>query len=488
MTMRLFRLVLPLTATFVVALAWPLTAVRGQMPVRPPVYAITNAKIVPVSGAVIDKGTLVMRDGVIENVGASVAAPPEAMIVDGTNLTVYPGLIDLANSAVITGDAAAGAAAAAARGGGGGGGRAGGGNANITWADQERENRVAQLHPDADAVALVQYDGDGPRRLAAAGITAVVAVPAQGIIRGQSALVNVAQPPDPSAVSAVGSYRRGLSVVRPGVAQHVAMSSGRGGNAFPGALLGVIAFTRQAFYDAAWQKDARAYASRHPEATLPGFEPLLDALAPALDRKMPVAFEATEEREIVRMLNLAKEFNLDPIIVGGLEATSTIEDLKAAKARVIYSANFPAADAAGGRRGGGPGGGGQDTAIRIIHQRQNAPKVPAALDKAGIAFGFTTAGMQNPADFVRNVARMVKEGGLSEDAALKALTTGAAKIAGAADRVGTLEKGKLANVIVTEGGLFDNGRIRHVFVGGWPIDIDLPAAPAAQGRGGRGGQ
>jgi imidazolonepropionase-like amidohydrolase len=286
-------------------------------------------------------------------------------------------------------------------------------------------------------------------------------------------------------------------IVKSGVAQHVVLASGRGGGGgeggggggggYPGALLGVIAFARQSFLDAQWQKDARAFADRHKDAAVGTFEPALDALAPALERRMPVAFDATEEREIVRALALAKEFNLDPIIVGAAEAANVIEDLKAAKSRVIVSANFQAAGGGGGRgAGGGRGGGETDTPIRITRMRQNAPKAPAALDKAGIPFAFSMGGLQNPAEFVRSVARTVKEGGLSEDAALKALTVNAAKLAGVGDRLGTLEKGKIANVIVAEGNLLDSPRIRHVFVAGWPVDLDFPAP--ATGRGARGNQ
>jgi hypothetical protein len=368
---------------------------------------------------------------------------------------------------------------------------------NITWADQEREARTRYLHPDVDASKIVEYDGDNLRRLAAAGITSALAVPAQGIIRGQSALVNITAPPDPSETSALATYRRGAVIVKSGVAQHVVLASGRGGGGgeggggggggYPGALLGVIAFARQSFLDAQWQKDARAFADRHKDAAVGTFEPALDALAPALERRMPVAFDATEEREIVRALALAKEFNLDPIIVGAAEAANVIEDLKAAKSRVIVSANFQAAGGGGGRgAGGGRGGGETDTPIRITRMRQNAPKAPAALDKAGIPFAFSMGGLQNPAEFVRSVARTVKEGGLSEDAALKALTVNAAKLAGVGDRLGTLEKGKIANVIVAEGNLLDSPRIRHVFVAGWPVDLDFPAP--ATGRGARGNQ
>jgi len=495
MTSRIFR-VLAVSSVAVTAMVFPGFHVSGQMPAPAPRYAITNARIITAAGAPIEKGTVVMRDGVIEDVGASVNVPADALVIDGSGLVVYPGLIDMSNNTIVEGGAApaapTGAAAAPPT------GRGRGTNVvtpdNITWADQEREARTRFLHPDADAAKIVEVEGDALRRLAAAGITSALAVPAQGIIRGQSALVNITAPPDPAETSALATYRRGSVVVRPGVAQHVVLASGRGGGeggggggGYPGALLGVIAFARQSFLDAQWQKDAKAFAERHKDAAVGTFEPALDALAPTLDRRMPVAFDASEEREIVRALAFAKEFNLDAIIVGGAEAANVIDDLKAAKARVIVSANFQAAGGGGGRFGGGGRGGGEvDTPIRVTRMRQNAAKVPAALEKAGIPYAFTIGGLQNPADFARNVARMVKDGGLPEDAAIKGLTANAAKLAGAGDRLGTIEKGKMANVIVTEGNLLDSPKIRHVFVAGWPIDLDVPV-PGLPGRGGRAG-
>src|SRR6185295_1332859 len=116
-------------------------------------------------------------------------------------------------------------------------------------------------------------------------------------------------------------------------------------------------FARQSFLDAQWQKEARGFLDRHKDAQVGGFEPALDALVPALERKVPVAFEASEEREIVRALAFAKEFNLDPIIVGGAEAANVIDELKAAKARVIVSVNFQGVGGGGGRGAGGGGGG-----------------------------------------------------------------------------------------------------------------------------------
>ena len=497
MTTRMPRPLVPAVAAAMMLASF--VGVSGQMPQRAPRYAITNAKIVTASGPAIERGTVVMRDGVIEDVGPLVAAPADALIVDGAGLVVYPGLIDMSNSSVLQARTTVVSTAAPAAGQGGRGGR---GTAvatpdSITWADQEREARARFLHPDVNAAELAEYDGDDLRRLAAAGVTSALAVPSQGIIRGHSALVNITAPPDPAETSALATYRRGLVVVRAPVAQHVVFSTGRGagpaegggggGGGYPGALLGVVAFARQSFLDAQWQKEARAFAERRKDAPVAGFEPVLDALAPALERRVPVAFDASEEREIVRALAFAREFNLDPIIVGGAEAGNVIDDLKNAKAKVIVSANFQAAGG-GGRGGAGGGRGGEaDTPLRIMRMRQNAAKVPAALEKAGIPFAFTIGGLQSPGDFVRNVARTVREGGLSEDAAVKALTVNAARLAGAGDRLGTIEKGKIANVIVADGSLFDTPRIRHVFVAGWPVDLDFPSQPAG-GRGGRGGQ
>jgi imidazolonepropionase-like amidohydrolase len=473
----------------VVALAVAATLPFGRVDARQmpaaPVYAIQGAKIVT-AGTTIDKGNIVMRNGIIDDVGATVSVPADAVVVDGSNLTVYPGLIDMTNTTAVEPPRAAAAAPAAAEGAPEApqvGGRGRGGNAGPapTWADGDRAKREALLNPDFDAASHVRYEGVEMQRLAAAGITSVLAVSPSGLLRGTSALVNVAAPPDVDDVSRVGGYRRGAAVIASPVAQHVTFAGRGGGPGYPAALLGDIAFVRQAFYDARWQKDARAWADKHTDQARPDFEPALDALAPALDRRMPVSFDAGELREIVRVLAMAKEFNLDPIVTGGIEADEAVADLKAANAKVILT--LAAANAQAGRGGGR---GGADVPIRVTRMQQKAPKVAAALEKAGILYAFSSEGLQTPSEFLRGVARAVREGGLTEDQALRALTINAARIAGASDRVGALAKGKIANVLVVEGDLFsDQAHIRRVFVDGRPVNIDVLATPASTGR--RGG-
>jgi imidazolonepropionase-like amidohydrolase len=405
----------------------------------PGVYAIRGARIVTVSAGTIDNGTLVIRGGVIEAVAADAAPPPEAVVVDGVGLTVYPGLIDLG---------AAGATEAVTpqplR------------NARST-AQVERWKRQQLFRPQIQAADIVKVDDPDMSRLAAAGITSVLAVPPGEVIPGYSALVNVAAPPEPVTVGGIAASRRSVVVVKAPVALHVSFPArpSVGTNVYPVSLMGVIAFVRQAFLDA--QQYAAQSRSKRPAVE----DPVLAAMQPAVQRRVPVAFEANQSRQILRALRFAREMDLDPIITGAREAAIVIEDLQAAGARVVVSLDFPQRSPALGPD--------DDEPLRDLEARADAPKTPADLARAGVRFGFASAGLSDPRDFVRNVAKAVAHR-LPPDAALRALTIDAAAIAGVADRLGSIEKGKAANLIVTDRDLFEEQmRIVRVFVGGMPV-------------------
>jgi len=432
----------------------------------PPTYAIKGARLVTAAGTPIATGTIVIRNGLIDAVGANVEPPADATVIDGAGLSVYPGLIDMGNDAGL--DAQPPSPPATFR----------------TTEDAERWKRSVILRPDLEAAKVVRPDAPELLRLAASGVTSILATPTAGLFKGQSALVNVAAPPDEPQVGAVADPRRGLQIVRTPVAMHVSLAlpagGGRGGGGYPVSLLGSIAFVRQSFLDAQRQQlEKQRYERAKTGAARPIYDPSLDALQPALTRALPVAFEADLSREILRALNMAAEFNLDPVITGAREADQVVADLKARNARVIYSLNYPS------RSGALPPDG--DEPIRELRARAQASKTPAALDKSGILFAFSSNGIQQPRDFVRNAARAVKDG-LPADAAVRALTINGARIAGAGDRLGSLEKGRIANVIVTDGDLFEERtRVVHVFVDGRKVEAELPAPTAGRGRG-RGGQ
>ena len=364
-------------------------------------YAIKGARVFTATGAPIAGATVVIRNGLIEDVGANVAAPVDAITIDGANMNVYPGLIDMANSAPLGGAAAA----AAGAGGGGGGGRGGGAPAGGSFEENERVKRAALLRPDFMAAQNLDLSAAELQQWAGAGVTTVLAVPPSGIFKGQSALVNVVIPPDDPQISGLADNRRGLPIVKSPVATHVNPAGRGGGAGYPGALLGTIAFTKQGFLDAQWQRDAMAqYQRAGAKGPRPVVEPALDALKPALAKEMPTAFDAGEAREIDRVLAMAAQFGLDPIIVGASGAAERTAELAKAKARVILSLNFPggtwrprrrrrrrrlggrrswrwrrhvaAADAGAGRRAEDPGRAGEgQRRVRVHVRRQHGGRL-----------------------------------------------------------------------------------------------------------------
>lgn len=402
----------------------------------PYTYAITGARIVPVSSAPIDNGTVVFSGGVITAVGANVTVPAGAITIAGKGLTVYPGLIDMGGSAGLEAPAIPRA------------------ENPQTIEEVERVKRDTLLRAQLRAADHMNPAAAALARAAESGITAMLATPGSDGIRGQSALVLTAVGDDLPQIGALADERRGAIVVKTPVALHVGTADRpAGGDAYPNSLMGLIAFNRQAFADAQWYQHAK---SRPHSAAL-------EAMQPAIAGRMPVAFRAPTAREVLRALDMAKAFKLDPIITAARQVDDVSADLKAANARVIYSLNFPtrrpslAPDA--------------DEALSVLRERANAPKGPAALDQAGILFAFESNGLSEPKDFLKNAQKTVA-GGLSKDAALKALTLNAATLAGAGDRLGSLDRGKIANVIVTEGDLFEEKTtIKHVFVNGRPIRI-----------------
>lgn len=438
------------------ALATAFACVVTSRAQAPHVYAITNARIVTAAGAPIENGTIVFRDGVIEQVGSGIMPPSSARVFDGKGLTVYPGLIDMGNTSAVTSSASTT-------------------GTPRTTEDAERAKRDVLLKPHVRAAEHLAIDTPATRKLVAAGITSVLAVPSGPAFAGQSALVNVAIPEDDPQIGSLADIRAGQPVLRTPVALHVAVPENPQGDAYPNSLMGIIAFIRQSFLDAQYYGAVQERATRikRIDARLP-FDAALEALQPAVSGRLPVVYRAETVREIDRALDMARAFKLQTILAGGREADQIAADLKAANVKVIYNLRYPerlkslAPDA--------------DEPIRVLRERANAPKAPAALEKAGLVFAFESGGLEEPKDFVKNAAKAVKAG-LPADAAIRALTINAATIAGAADRVGSLEKGKIANVVVTDGDLFgEKTTIKHVFIDGRPVRIEEPSGESRRGR------
>ena len=454
-----------LAAAFLVSAAPTLSAQLGVQKQRnvPATYAITNARIVATPGQLIERGTVVIRNGIVTAVGPNVGVPADARSVDGTGLTVYPGFIDafsnLGYDAPLT----------SSQGGGGSGGRAG------TQAAQTRVdpapnslNRTG-LQPEVSALTLLVDDADYTAAQNA-GFTAALTAPATGIFVGQSAVI---------------SLRRGdvqSILLESPLGMHIAFGgTGRGGgDTYPGSLMGVFSALRQTLLDAQrYGQLQAAYAANPRGMARPANDPSLAALQPALKGQMSVFFAVNTQREIERALDLAKEFGLKPIVVGGQEANTVIDRLKTENVPVLYSLAF--SQPGGGVAGrGGRGGGGDPAApepIRLLRQRVQEPKTPGDLQRAGITFSLQQGG-NGYGQFLANLQRVVGAG-LSKDDALRAITTTPAAMFGLSDRLGTIEAGKIADLTITRGDLFDPGvTIAQLFVDGQLVELQPVSAAA----------
>lgn len=433
-------------------------------------WALTNARIETVTKGTIERGTIVIRNGVIEAVGANVTPPADARVVDFTGRTIYPGFIDLTSSMGLP---------QPQQGGRGRGGPQipaevlaffGGGQDD---AEDEGPRNIG-LEPNRHVANELRLTTTAVRTARDQGVTAVLVAPNRGLWRGLSALVPLR---DDTATR---------WIVKAPVAEHMGFQGVPG--QYPGTLLGVIAYQRQSLYDARRHAQLMDRYKANPKGmTRTTYDADLDALVPVVKGEMPVFIDANNENEILRALSLVKEFNLKGTIVGATEGFRAASQLKAANTPVVVSVNFPQPTQVTGwefhyatRRAL------DDSATRAAAVTKLIEGNAAALQRAGITFALASGGTA-PNTFMTNVKKAIAAG-LPRTAAIEALTIRAAEIAGVDAQLGSIEPGKIANLLVMQGAaLTDSARLQHVFVDGEQYDV-APTPAAGQGRGGRGGR
>ena len=420
-------------------------------------YAITNARIVTVSGPIVERGTVVIRNGLIAAAGANISAPPDARVIDGTGLTVYPGLIDSYTNLALPE-----AAPSPSPGGGGGG-------AFLLLQAQARPSpggpnstQPAGLQPEVMAEDVIRSSGTEIESSRNIGITTALTAPRTGIWMGQSALINLA-----------GETPQQM-IVRSPVAMHVSFTPLRGG--YPGSLMGVFAQLRQMMLDAQRYRDSMQIYERNPRGIRrPETDRSLAALVPVIEGRMPVVMLANSEREISRALDLAAEFKLKLIVAGGREADRVAARLAKQNVPVLLSLNLPRRTTAAMPEA-------DPEPLRVLRERVAAQQTAGKLAKAGVRFAFQSGSLATMSDLMVNANRAI-ENGLSSADAVRAFTIWPAEILGVANQLGSIEAGKIANLTVTRGDLFDrNSRVAHVFIDGRPIDLRPPAAERPAGR------
>jgi imidazolonepropionase-like amidohydrolase len=403
------------------------TAQQGVIPPRG-TFAIRNARIVTVSGADIENGTVVIRDGKIEAVGANVSVPAGAQTIDGTGLSVYPGMIDAGTNMGLV-EVPQGA------------------NGTVDTSE------VGELNPNAKAIIAVNPHSAHIAVTRVEGITTTVTAPTGGLISGQAAVINL-----------LGTAPKEMAVVPQAalVINYPRIGGGGGGGFGPPQQQAITSETlaanereldqiRKMLRDAeAYGRSQDAYAKDN-SLPRPDRNVVLEPLIPYVRGEQPVIFRAEREAEIRGVIRFAEEMKLKPIILGGNDAWKVASLLKAKNVPVILTGIFSLPSR-------------EDDAYDALYEQ------PAKLLQAGVRFCISTgdAGAE-----VRNLAQyagMAAAYGLSKTDALKSVTLYPAQIMNVGDRLGSIEAGKMANLVVTDGDLLEiRTRIRYLFIDGRPV-------------------
>ncbi len=418
---------------------------------RPHIYAITNVRIVTAPGESIEQATIVLRDGLIEAVGQDVAAPVDAEIIEGQEgWTVYPAFIDAATHHGVKEEqrsggsgAPSGPAAALAR------------LAQAPEKPPGAPHELAAVRPERSVIDGLDWDRDAADRHRKLGFAIVHSLPRSGVFRGRSAIL------------ALGDSEVRRQILRDRFAQVVALeSSGFGSRDYPTVKIGALAAFRQALLDARrqalWEErfEANPVGLQRPE-----YRSSDEALHEVLSQATPVVFVALSDLDHDRFGQLSREFGLRGMVLSQGCRESVVR-LKASGLPVLLPLSFPKKPPVDDDEEL------EATSLETLQEYLAAPRLPGRLAEDGVTFALTGDPGGSNSDFFKNLSRAVAEG-LTPDRALAALTVEPARLLGLSEIAGTLEAGKLANLLVVEGDLFtEKPELRYVFVDGRDYEME----------------
>jgi imidazolonepropionase-like amidohydrolase len=385
------------------------------------VLAITNATIHPVSSATIERGTIVVRNGRIEAAGADVRAPAGAEVIDAAGAHVYPGFINARTTVGLNEPGPRGFEDVA----------------EMHELNPQMRTRVA-YHSESDAIPVARANG----------ITAVAVAPTGGIFGGEVAVMNLDGWTWEEATLAPNV---GITFNFPVVAG----GGGRGGRGRGGAAVD------RAYEDLRRERDrrlddlarlfdrVRAYAKAGPDKSV---DWTLEALVPVAERRLPLVTTVNAARDIRDAIAFAERIGVRLVISGGFEAPAVAPLLKEKGIPVIL---------------------GNVLSLPLGEDRFHAAtyQVAGELAQAGVKVAFSTGDSTN-VRLLPYLAGISVAWGMNRDDAVKALTVNAAEILGIADRVGTIEKGKDANLLIAKGDPLEiRTEVTHVIIAGRDVGV-----------------
>ena len=399
---------------------------------------IEHATVVVKPGERIEDGAVLVEDGWIRAVGKSgaVIAPAGTNVIDAKGLTMYPGLID----AGLMIDSAAAARAAAE-------------DATHYWNDKVTPQvRVANMGTLASAVRKEMRD---------MGFTVAAVNPNTGIFRGESVVVLLAND-DRKVEQLVANAGQNISFAHVG-------DEGPDNSRYPSALMGTMAVIRQGLLDAQWLMQSNAVWKAHPQGNdPPKASAALAALEPAIQGKSVVIFDCNNEQDVLRAAGLANEFGLKARIIGSGTEFRRLNEVVATRLPIVATFEFPKTpDVSDPRKD-------ETVSLRDLETWALAPRNVKQLLDAGVDVSVGTAKLKNRGDFPAR-ARRAMQSGLSEDELLSCLTTRPAKQLGLSNVVGTIEVGRMANMVLLDGPLFgEKTHVMATMVAGDKVNVYEP--------------
>ena len=393
--------------------------VEGISDERPGIYGLTGASVIMSYDSEPAELDILIVKGRIEAIGKNIKFPEGTNIISLEGKTIYPSFIDIYTNYGVSGNKTGSGAT---------------GNMPVRQMQrggrQEEQPRVADywnqgIHMSYDVLSEFKPDGDKADAFRKAGFGAVLTFSDDGIARGTSALVSLADD------------KANKLVLKDRASTNYSFNSGSSADRYPSSQFGSVALLRQFYIDSDWYAEL-------PEGYF--YDASLEASKN--NRSLPGIFEVQNNYEILRADAIGDEFGINYIVKGGGDEYQLLDEIKKSGVSLIVPLVFPEApdlkdpyEAAG-------------TGLSELKHWEMAPGNAGMISGAGIEFALTTDQLSKPGDFTEKIRKAVEKG-LDRKEALKALTYTPAKMIGAEKLIGSIEEGKVANLLVTSGDLFD---------------------------------
>ena len=385
--------------------------VNGVADKRSGAYAFVHANIVKDANTTLKDATLVIREGRIVAVGANVAVPADAVRIDCKDKYLYPSFIDIYSDYGITVPQRQGTFSWGQPG-------------QITSNTKGAYGWNQAIKSEVEGEKIFANDESKAKPLREAGFGVVLTHQKDGIARGTGVVVSLADKAE------------NFTILKPRASANFSFSRGTSMQTYPSSIMGSIALLRQTFLDGQWYKNKPATE---------GLNLSLEAWNNNLS--LPLIFEASDKWSDLRADRIGDEFGVQFIIKGGGNEYERIAEIAATKASFILPISFPQAmDVEDPNEA-------RFISLATLKNWEMAPSNPAAMEKAGINFCITPAELKDSKLFMTNLRKAI-EYGLSEKKALEALTKAPASLLNIYNETGSIEVGKWANFLITDGPLF----------------------------------